>query len=340
MMRAMRENAKWIFYILAVAFVGWMVFDVGMGLTGQGQYGASDVVIKVDGMSIHAQEYQAAVSNAYEAYRQQQGSAPLTREDEEALQEQVVDDLIRRRLLEREYGRLGITVTDREIIDAARTSPLPELLQHPDLQTLGQFDPEKYQRLLSSSADPQLLQYVESRYREQIPQFKLAQYLTADVYVSDAKLWRIWLDRHDSVTAAVVTFRPEGVPDDAVTVSDEDAARYYAAHRDDFKRSAVAFLSFIAQPRQPDAADTAAARARVQRIRAAVARASMASGLKSSLGLPDMDAPLPGEFSRDNTIGPDNGTMTCGSSIRSKIRLRTASDHLNGTPTWRSSLEA
>jgi parvulin-like peptidyl-prolyl isomerase len=274
MMRAMRENAKWIFYILAIAFVGWMVFDVGMGLTGQGQYGASDVVIKVDGMQIRAQEYQVAVSNAYEAHRQQSGSAPLTREDERSLQDQVVEDLIRDRLLGREYRRLGIRVTDREIIEAARTSPLPELLQHPDLQTDGQFDPEKYQRLLSSAADPQLLQYVEARYRDQIPQFKLAQYLTADVYVSDAKLWRIWRDRNDSVTAAVVAFRPEGVPDDLVPVTDQELERYYDAHQEDFKRPAVAFLSFVAQPRYPDAADTAAAVERAERIRAAVARAS------------------------------------------------------------------
>jgi len=274
MMRAMRENTKWIFYILILAFVGWMVFDVGMGLTGQGQYGASDVVIKVDGMSIRAQEYQVAVSNASEAYRQQQGSAPLTREDQDALEDQVVNDLIRRRLLEREYRRLGITVSDREVIEAARTSPLPELLQHPDLQTDGQFDPEKYQRLLSSAADPQLLQYIEGRYREQIPQFKLAQYLTADVYVSDAKLWRIWQDRTDSVTAAVVTFRPEAIPDAAVTVTDQDAERYYAAHQDDLQQPAVAFVSFVAQPRLPDASDTAAARARVDGIRAAVLRAS------------------------------------------------------------------
>ncbi len=298
MMRAFRENTKWIFYVLIFAFVGWMVFDVGMGLTGQGQYGTSDVVIKVDGMSIRVPEYQTAVTNAYEAYRQQQGSAPLTREDDEALQDQVVDDLIRRRLLEREYGRLGITVTDREVIDAARTSPLPELLQHPDLQTDGQFDPEKYQRLLSSSADPQLLQYIEARYREQIPQFKLAQYLTADVYVSDAKLWRIWQDRHDSVTAAVVAFRPEGVPDEAVTVSDEDAERYYAAHKDEVKRPAVAFLSFVAQPRQADASDTAEARARVQRIRAQVARAGA-----------DSFAAVARRESADTVSGADGGNL-------------------------------
>jgi len=268
MMRAMRENAKWVFYILAIAFLGWMVFDVSGLITGQGSGGAGSAVIKVDGSAITAQEYQLAVNRAYEAYRAQTGSAPLTREDEEAVQNQVVEDLIRDRLLQRQYRRLGIHVTDREIIEAARTSPLPELLQHPDLQTNGQFDPEKYQRLLSTSADPQLLQYVEGRYREQIPQIKLAEYLTADVYLSDAKLWRIWRDGHDSVTAAVVVFRPETVPADAAPVSDAEVERYYDDHRDEFARSAVAYTSFVAIPRAPDASDSAAARARVDQLRA------------------------------------------------------------------------
>ncbi len=271
MMRAMRENAKWVFYILAVAFLGWMVFDVS-GLISGGPTGTSDVVLKVDGSPIRAQEYQAAVNNAYEAYRAQSGTGPLTREDEEALQNQVVDDLIRARLLQREYRRLGIVVTAAEIIEAARTSPLPEFLRHPDLQTDGQFDPEKYQRLLSTGADPQLLAYVESRYREQIPQVKLAQYLTADVYVSDAKLWRIYRDGVDSVTAAVVAIRPETVPDDAVPVSDGDAERYYNEHREDFKRPAVAYVSFVAVPRHPDASDTVAARERAAQLRSDVLR--------------------------------------------------------------------
>lgn len=271
MMRAMRENAKWVFYILAVAFLGWMVFDVS-GLISGGPTGTSDVVIKVDGSPIRAQEYQAAVNNAYEAYRAQSGTGPLTREDEETLQNQVVDDLIRGRLLQREYRRLGIVVTDAEIVEAARTSPLPEFLRHPDLQTDGQFDPEKYQRLLSTGADPQLLAYVESRYREQIPQVKLAQYLTADVYVSDAKLWRIYRDGADSVTAAVVAIRPETVADDAVPVSDDEVSQYYASHREGFKRPAVAYVSFVAVSRHPDASDSIAARERATQLRAELVR--------------------------------------------------------------------
>lgn len=273
MMRAMRENAKWVFYILAIAFLGWMVFDVSGLITGQGPSGAGNAVIKVNGIPITAQEYEQRVSQAYEAYRAQQGSAPLTREDEEAIRNQVADDLIRERLLRREYQRLGITVTDREVIEAARTSPLPELLQHPDLQTDGRFDADKYQRLLSSSADPQLLQYIEARYREQIPQVKLAQYLTADVYVSDVKLWRLWRDRSDSVTASVVVIYPETVPVDTAATTEAAVERYYDEHRDDFQRAAVAYTSFVAVPRGPDATDSAAARARVVALRAELADA-------------------------------------------------------------------
>src|SRR5262249_6880512 len=64
MMRAMRENSKWIFYILAVAFIGWLVFDVGMGVTGAKTGG--DVVLKVDGTEIHYQQYQQALQAAQE----------------------------------------------------------------------------------------------------------------------------------------------------------------------------------------------------------------------------------------------------------------------------------
>src|SRR2546426_1937620 len=57
MMRAMRQNAKWIFYILAFAFIGWLVFDVGMGVTGRGQYGGADVVLKVNGRAVRSEEH-------------------------------------------------------------------------------------------------------------------------------------------------------------------------------------------------------------------------------------------------------------------------------------------
>ena len=36
MMRTMRASAKWIMGAVAISFVGWMVFDVGMDVGGRG----------------------------------------------------------------------------------------------------------------------------------------------------------------------------------------------------------------------------------------------------------------------------------------------------------------
>src|SRR5438128_1770947 len=145
MLRAMRENAKWIFYILAFAFVGWLVFEVGMGVTGRGQYGGADVVLKVNGRAVHVPQYQQALQAAYDQYRHQ-GAGRLTREDEQQISDQVVKQLVQQVLFEQEYKRLGITVSEEEVIQAARSSPPPEIMGTPEFQTNGEFDISRWQR--------------------------------------------------------------------------------------------------------------------------------------------------------------------------------------------------
>jgi peptidyl-prolyl cis-trans isomerase D len=269
MMRAMRENTKWVFYILAASFIGWLVFDVAMGSTGTGS-GSSDVVLRIDGEAIHLPQYQAALQSAMEQVRQRSGGN-VTREDEKRIEDQLVEQLTRDVLIDHEARRLGITVTDEEIRDAAQTSPPPEVYQVAEFQTNGQFDPNKWQRFLQSGSSPDFLVQLEARYRQQIPQVKLMQYVTADLYVSDAKLWRVYRDQHDSATIAWLAIGPEQIPDSEATPSDDDLARYHRAHEQDFKHPAAAWLSFLALPRQPGTSDTSAALARVARLRAEAA---------------------------------------------------------------------
>ena len=140
-------------------------------------------------------------------------------------------------------------MSDQEVIDAAKSSPPSEVMQLPDFQTNKQFDITKWQRFLASGSNPQFLMELEQRYREQIPQLKLAQYLTSDVYVSDAKLWRIWRDQRESVTVALLAVLPQVLPDTAVAVTDADLTAYFKAHPDQFKRPAVAFTACTGQTR-------------------------------------------------------------------------------------------
>ncbi len=269
MMRTMRENTKWVFYILAIAFIGWLVFDVAAGMTGSGSSG-SDVVLRIDGQAIHLPQYQAALQAAMERAREQTGGN-LTREDEKQVENQLVEQLTRDVLLEHETRRLGITVTDQEIQDAAQSSPPPEVYSVPEFQTNGQFDANKWRRFLQSGSNPEFLVQLEARYRQQIPQVKLLQYITSDLYVSDAKLWRVYRDQHDSASIALVAIGPEQIPDSEAAPSQQDLARYYQAHQTEFQRPAAAWLSFVAVPRRPDHTDSAAALARVTALRAEAA---------------------------------------------------------------------
>lgn len=267
MMRSMRANAKWIFYILAGSFILWLGIGQVMDILGP----SGNVVLRVNGSNVQVAEYQQRLQNAYEVYRQQYGTAPMTREEEQQIQEQVINQLIQEKLLEQEYKRLGIRVSDDEVIDAARTSPPPEVMRDPQFQTDGQFDIRKWQQFLALQTDRQLLAQIEGIYREQIPRIKLAQYLTADVYVSDAKLWRIYKDQHDSARIASLPIWPFQVPDTAA-MSDAELRRYIDKHPDDYKRPAIAYVRFVALPRLPNAADSAVARAHVARVRAELAR--------------------------------------------------------------------
>src|SRR3989442_8331374 len=167
-------------------------------------------VLKVNGRAVHAPQYQQALQAALGQYRRQ-GGAPLTREDEQQISDQVVQQLVQQLLFEQEYKRLGITVSDEEVIQAARSSPPPEVMGAPEFQTNGQFDISKWHRFLPPGSDPRFLEQLEARYRDQIPQLKLAQYVTAHAYGSDAKLWRIYRDQHEAVTIALLAVRPQQI---------------------------------------------------------------------------------------------------------------------------------
>jgi peptidyl-prolyl cis-trans isomerase D len=268
MIRAMRSSAKWIMGVLVVAFVGWMVFDVGMGITGGGGYRPGDAIAEVNGQRIDLQVYNNAVRDAQDRQRQQAGSAPVTREDLQALESAVLENLIQGILLRDEYRRRGITVSDDEIRAAALQSPPPEVQNIPEFQTEGRFDLSKYQRYVNSRQDPTFLLALEARYRDEIPQAKLLDQLVADIYLTDARLWQVYRDQHDSVTIRLLTLFPDAaVPDSEVRIADSEVEHYYQDHTQDFDRRAVAYLSYVVVPQIPIASDSAAARQRALDLR-------------------------------------------------------------------------
>lgn len=267
-MRSMRASAKWIMLFLTVAFVGWMVFDVGMDVTGQGGASLGDAAAHVNGSKINLQTYYNALRVAQEQRQFAGGSYGYSLEEQRAFEDAVLEELIQRLLLQQEYQRRGIRVSDDEIIAAARFSPPPEIIRAAEFQTDGAFDLEKYQRFLASNVQPDFMFALEARYREEIPRTKLYEQLLTDVYVSNAKLWQMYQDENDSVTIRLLELDPYAmVADSQITLTDADVREYYNGHLDEFERPVGAYTSYITTSRLTNSADTAAAVERAQQVR-------------------------------------------------------------------------
>ena len=266
MMQAFRNAAKPLMVVVAITFFAWLVLDLS-GITGGTGLLTQTSVGKINGRSIDARTYQNIVQQSIDA-RQRQSPGAMGLEDYQQVRDEVWDQIVQNSVLDTEYRRRGITVSDDEVVQAIRTSPLPEFQNVPEFQTDSQFDLAKYQRWLTSSVAQQYLPSLEAQYRDELQRTKLLRVVTSDIYLSDAALWERYRDEHEMVKVGLTAIVPRNViPDSSVRVSDAEIAAYYKAHQDEFQRPKTAYLSFVALPRVATAADTAAVRAHADSAR-------------------------------------------------------------------------
>ncbi len=262
MMQAFRRSAKVVAVVFALLMLVFVVTSVDWTTLSSNQ-----TVGKVNGQSIDARTYQTVVQQSIDA-RQQQSPGALGLEDYEQVRDQVWDQIVQNRVLDAEYRRRGIKVSEDEIVQAIRNSPLAEFQNVPEFQTDSQFDLAKYQRWLTSSVAQQYLPSLEAQYREELQRAKLLRVVTADVYLSDAALWEQYRDENETVKIGLTAIVPRNVvADTMVKVTPAEVESYYKANSDEFKRARTAYLSFVTLPRLTTSADTAATRARADSAR-------------------------------------------------------------------------
>jgi parvulin-like peptidyl-prolyl isomerase len=266
----MRSSAKFVFWILAVAFIGGFLLAESSGLLNRGAVTPTTAVATVNGTDILYTDWLRRSQQLTQQQQQQSGRA-LTQDEITRIENQAFDEMVNEILLQQEYRRRGITISDAELRDYARFAPPDWITGDPSLQTEGRFDPAKYQRLLGSSQARQggLLVALEQYYRSEVPKEKLAEQVTAGVFATDVDLWRAYQDANDSASFSFVVFRPQPTAADS-NISDGDLRKYYDAHKSEFERAGRATVSVLSIPRAITAADSAAVRARLEALRAEI----------------------------------------------------------------------
>lgn len=266
MMQAIRSKAgKFVVFPIIVAFLGWMVLEIGMdamsgGLAGSG----ASTVGSVNGQGISAQAYSERYQALYQQAQQQMGE--VTPEMERRIEEQAWDGLVSETLLRQELRRRGIRVSDQEVVWAAKNLPHPQLMQQEIFQTNGRFDITKYRSFLATQAPAEVFGDLERYYRDDLPQRKLVAQLSAGRYVTDAELWRAYQDRTETATVDYVQLDLSKLAQ-APAVSAAEIRKYYDENRDDFQRTESAVFKVAYIPLTITEADRQATMARARALR-------------------------------------------------------------------------
>ena len=258
MMRQMRENTKWIMLVTAMAFVGLMVFQWGMDITGRSGLSLREIG-SVNGTPVMYDAFNQTYRALFDQMQASQED-PITSQQIRDIEDAAWDEVVDQILIRQELRRRGILVTDDELLTAARFSPPPEFQTNPAFLTDGLFDIQKYQAFLASpTIDDLMLLQLEAYYRDVIPRSKLMRQVSSDLYVTDATLWDEYRDRNEMISVRYVALNPaQRVADSAVAVTPGEVREYYDDHEEEFAVPAQATVRAVVLDKTPTPEDTVA----------------------------------------------------------------------------------
>ena len=270
-MTKMRDNMPAIMIGLAVLFIAMIVFDWGMGISGRqsGQY-QGNVVGKINGEEITYQDFQKVLDNAAEEYKTNSKQDP----DDQMmaqLRDQVWDELVNQILITQAAERLGITVTDQEIVNWVTNNPesLPEPIKKNFEDSTGQINRQILQAALASNRPEvqQFWQSVQQYLQRQRLQEKLTSRLFSAVRIPESTVKLQFEQQNEKLDAAYALFPPAALyPAQNINVTESEMRDYYSSNQDNYRTQPTRRLKYILLPIAPSAADSADVESEISRV--------------------------------------------------------------------------
>jgi peptidyl-prolyl cis-trans isomerase D len=225
MLKVLRENFKslsWILWAIVALFVLAIFYDFGSigGARGVGD----NVAAKVGRETISRLEFQRALVNVQENYRQAYGDK-FTPEMEKQmhLPVMVLNRLIQDRLLTAEARRLGLQVSDEEV-----RQRILSVFKDGEGHFVGEAAYAQYLQAQHTTVDA-----FERDQRDAILRQKLVDVLRAGLYISDQEVEQSYRDQVERAKIRFVQMsRGAGAPP---VPTQAELAAYYEAHKDSYK---------------------------------------------------------------------------------------------------------
>ena len=257
------KGARISVILIALALIGFILTDYFSGKSrGMFGTGSNDLVGRVNGKGINFLEFNRKVDVTSDNFKKQ--GYPASSQTTQMAQENTWDNEVSRLLLEEEFSRLGITVSNKELGDILYGANAPSDLKQ-------QFTDPKTGVYNAAQAKQQIDQILKKGTPEQKASFNdyinaLIQQRKTEKYIALANTvnvprWFAEKQNADNSLMTKISFVKESysaISDSAVKVTDKEIEDYISKHKDQFKQTESRSIDYVAFSAAPTSADTLA----------------------------------------------------------------------------------
>ncbi len=275
-----RNRSTLLLVVIGIALAGFIVSEAIDSLSSGATFGLSNnYILKVGDESVSPQEFEVLVEKATNQNSQSSDETFLARE-------RAWNNAVRTLVMEQQYEKVGIDVSNKEILDMYKGEYLSPLVrqQFGDPRT-NQVDRQRVAQLLDFvNLDPsqvgqdpnQLEQFVNARsfiinMEEQMIQerksSKFMKLLQKAMYTNSIEKELQEKERITSVEIEYLSQPFTSIPDSAIQVSSNDIKQYYKEHIDQYQREESRNIKYVTFPIEPSTEDKRKAQEEVYSLR-------------------------------------------------------------------------
>ncbi|RYY31109.1 MAG: peptidylprolyl isomerase [Chitinophagaceae bacterium] len=274
-----RDKAAWIVSgAIALALIAFIAQDAFQGGGGGLFAGNTTTLGKVNGKKIEVQPFQERVQMMEEQYRN--ANYPMNEMMRQQIREGMWNEAVEDIILSKEFDKLGLTISDRELSDMLYGPNPPQQIQQQftDPQT-GIYDANAAAQAIKSlkKGTPQYAsfwgEFVPSLEKGRLKE-KYYSILGNSAYVPKWLVEKTNADASQTATVSFVNIPYSTIADSTVKISDQDINQFVNEHKESYRQEESRTIEYVSFDAAPNSEDTASIFSQVEALKGDLAGAT------------------------------------------------------------------
>ncbi|MCW3462411.1 peptidylprolyl isomerase [Chitinophaga nivalis] len=249
-----------IVVVICLAIVSFLLQDAFFGKSSLARRDTS--VGKINGEELDFGEYQRRIQDAENGARQQMPNGNIDEQTRQYIREQVWNQFLNEQIMQAQYKKLGIAVTEAEVVDQIKgKNPNPIVVQQ--FTRDGKFDRVAMEQTIAQAGtNPQIraaLEQLESYIAKSQEQQKYLTLVKQGVYYPSWLAKQQLADNSQTATVSYVNVPYASIADSTIKATDAEMERFIQDHKQLFKVEESRKVEYVSFDAVPSAIDSNAA---------------------------------------------------------------------------------